>query len=141
MNRRMHSQRGSALLAAVGYVAVISLFALTFVLQWHQTCSVLRRSGQEQLCRNLAEGGIEKAVAELRFGDGTYRGETSTVLGDGRFSVEVEEGASAGEYRLTAVGEVWSGGSVHRGLPCRVRLRLSPARAIEALDWMEKAPW
>jgi len=101
------SDEGTALVLAIGYVGIVTLLASALLVQFHRTRDALVRAGADQQCFNLAESGIDKAVAELRAApDGGYRGEQDIPFGKGRFSVAVEPGERPRSFRIRATGAI-----------------------------------
>ncbi len=104
-----HKNEGAALMLTLGYLAVITLFASAFLVSLHRTMDGSTRNTVQQQSMAIAEGGLEKALAELRHSAGAYRGELSTPLGEGTFSVEVTAVAQSNAYRIVSTGTLPQG--------------------------------
>lgn len=133
--RRFEGNRGTALIIAIGCLAVLTLFSSGFLVLLHRTADALRRDRLQQQCLILAEAGIEKAVAELRLRPDTYRGEEKTPLGTGRFSVTVERDPGPGTFWIRATGDAVDGDQVIWQESRAVRLRLTSGGAVAKLEW------
>lgn len=97
----LRDDRGSALLVVVVMLAVISAMAAGFTLVLHHFLSLNARTERIHASAQLAEAGIEKAIAMLRV-EPSYSGERETLLGDGAFSVVVEPLANGRRVTSTA---------------------------------------
>jgi len=83
------------------------MLATAFLYNILATNSSFKRTANLQVAFNLAEAGIDKAIAELSRSSSTYVGEEDTPLGGGTFSVSVlpsEE--DAGEILIVSTGYV-----------------------------------
>jgi Tfp pilus assembly protein PilV len=96
-------KQGFALVVALAYLLLISMFATAFLRMVRMNMADAFNEEARIEATNMAQAGIEKAVAELRRDPG-YRGEKDTPLGDGSFTVRVEPSAEAARYRLVARG-------------------------------------
>ncbi|MDZ4861185.1 MAG: hypothetical protein SGI88_19610 [Candidatus Hydrogenedentes bacterium] len=85
-NRR--NDRGSALLVALVLTIILTSLVGGFIMMLNTSMSASNRAARMQVSMQLAEAGIDKAVAMLR-SDIAYAGERDTPLGEGAFSVEV----------------------------------------------------
>ena len=135
------ASKGSALLVTVGYLAAMTIFASTFLSFLNRTVSNQHRTELRQMCLNIAEAGVDKALAELRIHRSDYRGERDTPLGKGRFSVEVKPGNQRGEYSIVSTARV-----VHRKVALsRARINadvvFSSDGAVRELRWSEVKRW
>jgi hypothetical protein len=140
MNRLMSQAKaneGTALLLTVGYLAAITIFASTFLGFLNRTASNRNSVERQQICLNIAEGGVDKALAELRTNPNDYRGEKNTSLGAGRFSVEVEQSDQAGTYRVVSTGELFDGTFVISRMRIIAEVTLSPNGTVRELRWSE----
>ncbi len=135
--KKLRTNSGTALLIAIGYVAILSIISSTFVVYLNR--SISRTSVQERtvLARNLAEAGIDKALAELKSGNAAYTGETNTPLGQGTFSVSVTRGALQGEYIIESTGSILGGPITVATSRVKVRAVISPSGGIRKLAWQE----
>lgn len=121
MNRTPRNA-GSALLMAVVLLAVVSVGAAAALRLYHIAFRESSRGVKQEVARQLAEAGIENAVARLR-ADAAYAGEKDTPLGAGRFSVEVARDGQA--HELVSTGEIVFEGRVMRAAVVRARLELA----------------
>ncbi len=140
MNRlvsRARANEGTALLIIVGYLAAMTIFASTFLGFLNRTLSNRTSVERQQICLNIAEGGVDKALAELRVRPNDYRGEKETPLGAGRFSVEVKRGGGAGTYLIVSTGELGDGELVVSRARVVAEVTLSAAGTVRELCWSE----
>jgi len=115
------------LLMAVVLLAVVSIGAAAALRLYHITFRESTRAVKTEVARQLAEAGIENAVACLRI-DPNYSGEDNTPLGGGRFSVAVTRQGRG--YRLAATGEVVHEGRVLRAVSREAQLELAASGAV-----------
>jgi hypothetical protein len=85
----VNGKDGMALLLALGVMLAMTILASALLMGFHRSMEQTVDRERELQCMNLAEAGIAKALVELRAGDGSYRGEANTPLGDGDFTVVV----------------------------------------------------
>jgi len=138
---RNTAREGSALLVVVCYLAAITIFASTFLSFLNRTVSDQRRTEIKQVTLNIAEAGVDKALAELRTRPADYRGETNISVGKGSFSVEVEPGDRRGEYRIISTAEVTNGKLVLSRTRVAANAVLSGGGAVRELRWSEVKRW
>jgi hypothetical protein len=129
-----HNERGTAMLAALILVMVLSLGATATWRHLHLVREQANRYEKQEVARQLAEAGLNKAIAMLRQ-DAMYRGEAHTPLGAGRFSVDVARGTAPGAFELEAVGEIVNDGLVAHTAQLAAYLRLSPGGHILEYAW------
>lgn len=141
LSRGIADGRGSALILAIGYLAVVTILASTFLTMLNRSVTYATQTEHEQACLNIAEGGLDKALAVLRVQPRSYRGEANTPLGEGRFSVTVEPGAGAGAYRVTSTAEVVGGGHVLAQARVAAEIELTGSGAVRTLRWSEVKRW
>jgi len=140
MNRfmsRARAKEGTALLLTVGYLAAMTIFASTFLGFLNRTLSNRTSVERQQICLNIAEGGVDKALAELRVRPNDYRGEKETPLGAGRFSVEVKPGDGTGAYLIVSTGELGEGELVVSRVQVVAEMTLSATGTVRELRWSE----
>jgi hypothetical protein len=89
---------------------------------------------------NLAQAGIEKAVAELRR-NSEYRGESHTPLGGGAFTVAVEPLEGQRRYRVVSTGRGEAPERRFAHAVLTVELALGPDGAVKGLYRREVARW
>ena len=140
MNRLMSqvkANEGTALLLTVGYLAAITIFASTFLGFLNRTASNRNSVERQQICLDIAEGGVDKALAELRNNPNDYRGEKNTSLGAGRFSVEVRRAEKERAYSIVSTGELADGAFVISRTRIIAEVTLSPNGTVRELHWSE----
>ena len=140
MNRfmsRAQANEGTALLITVGYLAAMTIFASTFLGFLNRTASNRNSIERRQICLNIAEGGVDKALAELRTNPNGYRGEKNTSLGAGRFSVEVKRGGEARAHSIVSTGELEDGKLVVSRARIVAEVTLSSTGTVRELHWSE----
>ncbi len=128
---------GSALLITVGYLAAMTIFASAFLAYLHRTASNRHDAELKQLCLNIAEGGVDKALAELRAQGSAYRGEKDTLLGKGKFTVQVKPAGGAEAYAIVSTGEIRDGDFLVSSVRIRAEVTLSSDRTVQQLRWSE----
>ena len=87
---------------ALGILAALMLLSSTLFLLLNQTIPYLNSMNQHQSAYNLAEAGIDKALAELRMNP-AYDGEHNVPLGDGSFTVTVQKSGPY-KYEIESIG-------------------------------------
>ncbi|MBI5092734.1 MAG: hypothetical protein HZB26_09875 [Candidatus Hydrogenedentes bacterium] len=133
---RQKRNQGTALIAVIVYLVIVTSLTTTFFATVHRTMSQARTVERRNQCIYLAEAGIEKAVAELRVNAAGYRGEQDTPLGDGAFSVVVTPENRPGAYRILATGRLIRGATVAGERKLAANVVLAGPRIAE-LHWME----
>jgi len=131
---RRDARSGAALICAVLLVAILTIGASALWRHLHITLAEGDRQEKNAVAQQLAEAGLDKAVARLRGAPAGYQGEQNTPLGEGRFSVTVLP-QSGGLYRLTATGELTDGPLVLTRRTLDGELKLTPAGTIERFGW------
>ncbi len=131
---------GVILLMVLALLAIGSLLSASFYTLLNKGLSDAYQRGRTQTAMNLADAGLEKAVASLRL-DKHYAGEEKTPLGDGAFSVIATAGTKPGAWRIVSTG-VFRPGSRGRQAKARVvaDLQLDAKGQVLALNWREGGP-
>jgi hypothetical protein len=120
---------GMALVLALGVMLALTILASALLTGFHRSMQQTVDRERELQCMNLAEAGIAKALVVLRAGDGSYRGEANTALGDGDFTVVVTpqgpqrfavESTGTLNHRSEIQARVVIDAEVVRGEPVRV---------------------
>ena len=133
--KRDTGRNGSALLMAIVLVAALSVGAAAVIRLTHITLRESGKTVKTETARQLADAGIEKAVAMLR-ADAAYAGESNTPLGAGRFTVRVtREGAA---YTISSLGEVVFHGQVMHDAALHARLVLGAAGEVHFFSVAER---
>lgn len=89
LNSKFSKETGQVLILAIIVVAIISVTVIVLIgssLTFNQSS---KYSLEELQAINLAEAGIDKAVAAFNISGSNYNGESETTVGSGSFSVEV----------------------------------------------------
>lgn len=122
MNKnRSRRDAGTAMWLALVLLMITSIGATATWRHMHHTMAYQKAVEKQEQCRNLAEAGLEKAVACLRI-HADYRGESGTALGKGTFTVTVEA-REPGLYLLASTGTMMSGKKYQETMCARLRLR------------------
>ena len=140
MNRlmsRVQANEGTALLITVGYLAAMTIFASAFLGFLNRTVSNRYWAESRQICLNIAEGGVDKALAELRISPNDYRGEKDTPLGAGRFSIDVKPADRKSTFLIVSTGELADGKLVVSRARVVAEVTLSTAGTVRELRWSE----
>lgn len=137
-NTHRINNRGAALLIALMMVGVLSVGAAALWQHLHYNLESGKRSEFSDAAQYLAEAGLEQAIAQLRTMPAEYRGEQSTPLGGGNFSVTVLPQNTPGAYRIESTGIFGAApGCAKRSLAAY--LELSPDGAIQVYRcWAKK---
>jgi len=125
------------MILVLGFLMVMMAGSAVFFAVLHRTMTHAHREEQRAVCIDLAEGGFEKALAELRAGNGAYSGEEHAPLGAGTFSVAVQPGPGQGAYRVTATGFLRDGAVVLAKAGVAVEVVLAPDGAVRSIQWTE----
>jgi type II secretory pathway component PulK len=102
---RNSAKDGSAILIAVLYLSIVTLFASALLRHYHITMASAQSAQNHEVCAHVAEAGLEKAIAILH-NQRDYRGERGTTLGGGAFTVSVVSGGNAGSFRLVSAAKL-----------------------------------
>ncbi|MDO8570488.1 MAG: hypothetical protein Q7R97_02785 [Candidatus Daviesbacteria bacterium] len=85
----MNNQTGQMLILAIIVVVLVLINVLAIISGAQLFSQNTNYTNQSAAVLNLAEAGIDKALASLNITGGSYTGETETVLGSGSFSVSI----------------------------------------------------
>lgn len=136
MNRAAMRNQGSALLAVVVFVIIVSIMASSFIAVVNTNLSGANRATHDQVCRALAEAGIEKAAVMIR-SDAAYRGEPWFALGKGQVSVEVANASVPDRFTVTSTARF----SAIDPRPIRIVAEISRAGdSVRVGRWQELGP-
>lgn len=136
MTRAAADVRGSALLAVVVFVIIVSIMASSFIAVVNTNLGGANRATHDQVCRALAEAGVEKAAVMVR-ADPAYRGESWFGIGKGEVSVEVVAATVANRFTVTSTARF----SAVDPRPIRIVADIS--RAVDSVRvgrWQELGP-
>ncbi len=129
------ANRGSALIITLGYLAAVTIFASVFLTLLNRTMSNFTQKETKRIAFHIAEGGMDKAIAELRHGRGDYRGEVNVPLGRGRFSVEVNRSDSPEKLQIISTGEVVDGERVISRIRITAEVTIEPSGELRSIVW------
>jgi len=130
-----------ALYLVIGFLTALMIASGAFFTLLHRTPEHARAAERHQICLNIAEGGLDKALAELQARPGAYRGEQDTPLGQGVFTVEVEPARAPRSYRLASTGSLRDGTVVLARARVVATVAVAADGAIAVLTWREGPPW
>ncbi|MCC6488006.1 MAG: hypothetical protein IT364_10950, partial [Candidatus Hydrogenedentes bacterium] len=124
------------LMLTVMALLIVGAFSTALLTRFHHVRARSTERVRHTISLNLAEAGVEKALAELQRYP-AYAGESRTELGDGQFSVEVLPEATPGVYRLMSTAEL------DEARPTRARVkalvRVNPDGGVQVLEWAEES--
>jgi hypothetical protein len=83
------NQKGQILVFAIGILLVIIIMTVLLISNAFTYSASSKYSTESLQAMNLAEAGIDRAVAALNKTAGNYNGESETILGNGSYSVTV----------------------------------------------------
>jgi hypothetical protein len=132
---------GFAMILVLGLLAAIMIFTSAAVGLLHMTMDNAKRVESRQVCRNLAEAGVEKAAAELRNGNTGYRGEKDTAFGDGFFDVEVQPGNAPGLYQIASRGFLRDGKFTLFEARLQTQIGVGQDKQVRLMRWTEGQIW
>ena len=138
---RLDGKRGGAvLLMVLALLAIGSLLSASFYTLLNMGLSDAYQRARVQTAMNLADAGLETAVASLRI-DKHYAGEENTPLGDGAFSITATAGTKPGTWRIVSTGIFQPGGPCYHAKARVVAdLQLDAKGRMLALNWREGGP-
>jgi len=135
-----YADGGMAMFFVVGFLAVLMIGSAAFFSLMNHTMSRAHTGERHQVCLNLAEGGVDKALAELCARPETYAGEKDTALGEGAFTVEVVRGTAPGAYRVVSTGLLRDGKYTLGQARVAAEAVVTGGR-VTALRWTEERSW
>ena len=127
-SRRMMRKDGAALFLVLGFLAAMTILVGVFLEGVHFALDRQRAASNELVVRNLAQAGIDSAIASLRRDAGAYEGESEIALGEGRYSVRLIRGPESNRYRVVATGELAAAGRVAHSFQLEARITLQDDR-------------
>ncbi len=142
MKRRTldRKQGGVILLMVLALLAIGSLLSASFYALLNRGLSDAYQRARVQTAMNLADAGLEKAVASLRI-DPHYAGEENTWLGEGVFSVTATAGTKPGSWQIVSTGTFRPKlQSFHAKARVVADLQLDAQGRLLALNWREGGP-
>jgi hypothetical protein len=133
---RNAGERGFAMVIVIGYLFIVAAAGSAYIAFTHQCMKQAHEREQRQVCLNLAEAGVDKAVAELRVKP-SYEGEKNTPLGEGFFNVIVKPGEKAGTWLIRSNGRISDKQHVFARARVAAEVTLAPSGAVSRLTWRE----
>lgn len=133
--RTRDGERGTALIFALVVVFILSVGTSVLWRQLHMNLEEQRRAWHREQAFQLAEAGLDRAIAQLRARGAAYTGESGVPLGAGHYSVSVSAGDSPGAYVIESTSrlEFATAGMDRAGL--RGRVRLAPDGSVLTYTW------
>jgi len=128
-------ERGTALIFALLVLFILSAGTTALWSQLHGNLAAQRRAWHQEQAFQLAEAGLERAIAGLRAAPDAYTGEVDTPLGPGAYSVTVSPGAAPSEFILESWGRLENAAYRFDRAGLRGRLRLSENGAVNDYAW------
>ncbi len=129
-------REGLAMLLVLEFLAILMIGSTTFYSLLHIALSQAHAREESRTCLNIAEAGLDKALAELQRDASAYHGEHETVLGNGRFTVEVKP-LERLSYRVTSTGLLGDGGFVRKQARIVADVSLAAKGRVDVLRWSE----
>ena len=135
MTRAHANDEGTALLATVVFVIIVSIMASGFVAIVNTNLTGSNRAAHDQICRALAEAGIEKTAVMLR-SDANYTGEPWFAFGKGEVKIEVAATATPDRFTVTSAARY----TEVDPRPLRIVAELAHAGdSVRVVRWLENA--
>lgn len=104
-NKKINHQRGQILSLLIVALSVILVGVLTTVAGSQLFFETSKYSISSEAALNLAEAGVDKAVASINKTGGNYTGEQETFLGDGSYAVTITTKGAATKI-ITSTGYI-----------------------------------
>jgi len=133
--RDKNNQRGTALMFALMVMMILSIGTSVLWSQIHSQLSQQRQSWHREQAFQLAEAGLEQAIAALRAAPGHYTGEANVPLGPGTFTVTIQPGAESGVYQIDAWGTLALAAYRYDHAGLRAEVKLSPTGTLVRYAW------
>lgn len=128
---------GVALLLTLGFLVVLVLFTSVFLASLNRAMTQQTVAERDQRGMAIAEGGLDKALVELRRAPDTYAGEENTPLGSGAFTVAVTRDGEPGLYRIVAAGVSRLNGPPGERACITAEVRFSREGVLRELRWLK----
>lgn len=128
---------GSALILVLGYLVVVTVLGAAFFVGVHRAINASMTREHHAVCLYLAEGGLDKAIAEVLAHLDNYTGESETRLGDGYFSTTIEGVPSSGRFSVVATSRLGGQDSVLARARLRADVGVEAGRVV-SLAWREE---
>ena len=127
-SRTLMRKDGVALFIVLGFLGAMTILAGAFLEGVHFTLAQQRAASNELIVRNLAQAGIDSAIASLRRDAGAYEGESGVALGEGRYTVRLVREPESNNYRVVATGELEAAGRVVHSFELEARVVVQDGR-------------
>ncbi len=134
--RSYTESKGLASILALGFLAILTLFASGFVLGVNDTITGSTAAERRLRCLYTAESGAERAIAVLQTNP-AFTGEKNTALDDMRFTVSVE--SAGGVYHIVSVAHPERDPARRCRIDADVRIAATGPTTI--LRWEEVKRW
>lgn len=136
MTRARTNNEGTALLATVVFVIIVSIMASGFIAVVNTNLTGSNRAAHDQVCRALAEAGLEKAAVMLR-GDAAYSGEAWFKLGKGEVSIVAATLTTPDRFTVTTTARY----SAIDPRPMRIVAEVArTGNSVRIVRWTEAGP-
>lgn len=132
-------ERGAALFLVLSYMFIATIFLGVFLDSLHFTLKQQRAASRHLVSQNLAQAGIDSAIAHLQIDAKEYEGEENVLLGEGRFSVHVERDDETGMFTVTARGESLAGVTVIDSYELTARIELLAGHLVSVSQWPSRS--
>ena len=110
---------------------ILSIGTSVLWTQLHGNLTEQRRAWHREQAFQLAEAGLEHAVAALRKDPAGFTGVSDVPIGAGTYSVKVAPDSEAGRYIVESWGRLDGAAYVHDRAGLRGRLRLAGGQVVE----------
>jgi type II secretory pathway pseudopilin PulG len=120
---------------ALMVMAILSIGTSVLWSQIHSQLSQQRRVWHQEQAFQLAEAGLEQAIAALRAAPGAYTGETAVPLGPGTFTVAVQTAGEPGVYQIVSWGTLDRAAYRYDRAGLRAEVKLSSSGLLEHYAW------
>jgi type II secretory pathway component PulK len=132
------NRRGTALLFALVVLAILSIGTSVLWRQIHGNFQQYRVAWHQEQAFQLAEAGLETAIAGLRQAQGDYGGEENVPLGGGFFSVSVSPGKASGTFQIASTGRTENAAYRHDRVTLDATLTVSGDGRILVYYWQTR---
>lgn len=126
----MMRKDGVALFLVLGFLAAMTIMGGAFLEGVRFALAQERAASNELIVRNLAQAGIDSAIAELIEDAGAYEGETDVALGEGRYTVRLDRETGSDTFQIDSVGEIEASGHVLHSFRLKARVVIQDGRLV-----------
>lgn len=124
--KRRSSERGAALLFALGVVMILGGGTTILWRQLHGNVTQHRIAWNQEQAFQWAEAGLDTALDGLRNVGADYGGESDVTIGQGAFSVVVTPGETPGAFAIESTGHFAEAASRYDAVTLRATVTLAP---------------